>query len=757
MFNNFFVNGIGVLCVCLFSSIGHTQGDNKYDPLVNLGCLAEATVTGSLPDGVGRGIPDDILWDPSTNDYKTVSTWHEYGLAYGSTAAGVTKENPLWWQVTWPTAKNINYITCTGTYPNQPQPTTGWSVQIMVDGNWQDLAKAHNGWDADTLSGAGVGIPTQTNWLWDGQLVWRGLKPIVTKGVRFTAYANPDSLADGVDSFADSLWSFIWSGRQLGPGQPKAALIQYLDFSGEDAGNEMDEMVNLALLDEAVVSASFVESTYENERGQPVDILYDPVKDNYHNKNTAWGEFGYAYDYEVGYPETPDEGFWYQVEWPVPKKINYYTWGGVYPNQPQPNTPWALEYWDGTGWVTLIDGIGGAWEDADYNTLWPYTPGVSSEARSIWMSEEPITTTKLRLAAWSDGITPLWSFHIRARGGACMSVDDTANPFKAVLFQYKDVVSDSGVGIIPQSQKPVFSHKRGFYSEPFHLTLTADPANSNIRYTTDCSKPSKDIGTLYTEPILISKMTTIRAVAYEDTTLASEVRTHSFIFPADVLTQDDSGVPSEEHRRDHVFWTEEFDMSDVTQSEQEMIEALLDIPTMYISAPYDSIFGIAGIHRGQNLEEFNGDPHHPDWIELVECSVEMIYPENYRNGRLKNWQENCGIKIQGGAGRWYNGSLDHKQSFTLEFKKKYGAGMLKNDYLISAPFNRESAPDKFDKIIIRTGFNRDWGSQWDRANCAYTRDQFGRDLQILMSGWGCHGTYAHLYINGKYWGQYNPC
>ena len=756
MFNNFFVNIISVLCVCFLSSLGYTQGDNKCDPLINLGCLAEATVTGSLPDGVGRGIPTDILWDPATGAYKTPSQWHEYGLAYHETVGGVTKDNPLWWQVTWPTAKNINYITCTGSYPNQPQKTTGWSVQIKVDGVWQDLAKAHNGWDADVLSGAGIGISTQTSWLWDGQFVWRGLEPVVTRGIRFTAYANPDSLADGVDSFADSLWSFIWSGRQLGPGQPKAVLIQYLDFSNEAADNELDEMVNLALLDEAVVSASFVESTYENERGQPVDILYDPVKDDYHNKNTAWCEFGFGYGYDAGFVEEENPFYW-MVEWPVPKNINFFTWGGVYNNQPQPNTPWAVQYWDGNAWETLIAGIGGSWEDGD--KTWPYTPGISSNAQSIWMVPEAdaITTNKIRLAAWSDGITPLWSFHIRGRGGACMSVDDTENPFKAVLVQYKHVVLDTGATTISQSEKPDFSHKRGFYSEPFYLTLTTEQQNTYIRYTTDCSKPSRDFGTIYSEPIYIDKIAAIRAVAYHDTTLCSEVRTHSFIFPANVLTQDDSGLPVEEHSRDHVFWTEEFDMNDVNQSEQEMIEALLDIPTMYVSAPYDSIFGIAGIHRGQNLEEYGGDPHHPDWKELVECSVEMIYPENYRNDRFENWQENCGIKIQGGAGRWNNGSFDHKQSFTLEFKKKYGAGMLKNDYLVSAPYNSESSPEEFDKIIIRTGFNRDWGSEWDRANCAYTRDQFARDLQILMSGWGCHGTYAHLYINGKYWGQYNPC
>ncbi len=314
--------------------------------------------------------------------------------------------------------------------------------------------------------------------------------------------------------------------------------------------------------------------------------------------------------------------------------------------------------------------------------------------------------------------------------------------------------------ISSQSQMPDFSHKRGFYNESFYLTLTADSANSNIRYTTDCSKPDRETGTIYTEPILISNMTTVRAVAYEDTTLTSEVRTHSFVFPADVLTQDDSGVPQEEHDQDHVFWTEEFDMNDVTQSEEEIIEALMDIPTIFISAPWDSIFGIAGIHRGQNLENEGGqrgDPNDPDWIELVECSAEMIYPENYEDGRFKNWQENCGIKIQGGASRWQNGSLDHKQSFTLEFKDKYGAGKLKNEILASAPFNSESVPSEFDKIILRTGFNRDFGSDWDRANYAYTRDQFARDLQIMMSGWGNHGTYAHLYINGKYWGITNPC
>ena len=469
----------GALCICLFSSIGYTQGDNNPDPLVNLALINGAAVTGSIPNDQSRGIPEDILWNPSTNDWAAVSTTHEYGMVYDSTAYK-TKEDPLWWQVEWPTAKNINYITCTGTYPDQPQKTTGWAVQIKVNDVWQDLAKAHNGWDADTLRGAGYGSKTQTNWLWDGQLVWKGLEPVVTKGIRFTVYANPDSLADGVESFADSLWSFAWSGRDFGPGTPKAVLIQYLDFSEAGADNKLDPLLNLALLDEAVVSADFQEWDFGDERGQPTDILYDPIKDDYHNKNTLWGEFGYAYGYEAGYPEGPDDGFQYIVEWPVPKKINYFTWGGTWSSQHQPDTPWALQYWDGDTWQILIDGIGGgsgwdAYNGESDGTPWPYTPGVDVTALSIWIvpTVEAITTTKIRLAAWSDGIYLLWSFHIRCRGGACINNDDSENPFKAVLVQYAEISDPSTIGSEDLKKPAEFALYQN-YPNPFNPQTTIE-------------------------------------------------------------------------------------------------------------------------------------------------------------------------------------------------------------------------------------------------------------------------------------------
>lgn len=321
--------------------------------------------------------------------------------------------------------------------------------------------------------------------------------------------------------------------------------------------------------------------------------------------------------------------------------------------------------------------------------------------------------------------------------------------------------ANDSYGYLTTNSMPDFSHTRGFYKAPFDLTLSAKGENAAIIYTLDGSEPNRNTGTIYSGPIPVSTTSTVRALAFSPQGTDSDVRTHTFIFPNDVIKQDDSGLPKKEHSRDHVYWTEKFDLTDISEYTGEIQAAFQDIPTLSIVASYDSILGINGILRGQNLMEGSGglagDPNEPGWKALVGCSIEMIYPENIKFSRYKSWQENCGIKIQGGGGRWNNGYYDHKQSFTLEFKDEYGGKSLKNDILATAPFNSASSPGVFDKIILRAGHNKSWGADWDRENTVYTRDQFGRDLQLLMSGWGSRGAFVHLYINGKYWGLYNPC
>ncbi|MHC4326398.1 MAG: CotH kinase family protein, partial [Planctomycetota bacterium] len=51
------------------------------------------------------------------------------------------------------------------------------------------------------------------------------------------------------------------------------------------------------------------------------------------------------------------------------------------------------------------------------------------------------------------------------------------------------------------------------------------------------------------------------------------------------------------------------------------------------------------------------------------------------------------------------------------------------------------------------------GYTWSAARFTeqYTRDEFGRSLQVATGNAGSNGTFVHLYINGLYWGLYNPC
>lgn len=187
-------------------------------------------------------------------------------------------------------------------------------------------------------------------------------------------------------------------------------------------------------MDECVVSAAFDPGEIDGIRGEPSELLFDLEKNNFRKPNTPWGEFDYPYQYDACFV-IEEKPFYWMYEWPVPKNINFFTWGGVYGNQPQPTTPWAIQYWD-NGWVTVMEGTGGSYLEG--------RSGVDTDAQSVWQSDTPVQTTKFRLAVWSDGIDPLFSYHIRGRGGSCQNWDETDSTFKCILVQYKDLTTAIG-------------------------------------------------------------------------------------------------------------------------------------------------------------------------------------------------------------------------------------------------------------------------------------------------------------------------
>ena len=92
-----------------------------------------------------------------------------------------------------------------------------------------------------------------------------------------------------------------------------------------------------------------------------------------------------------------------------------------------------------------------------------------------------------------------------------------------------------------------------------------------------------------------------------------------------------------------------------------------------------------------------------------------------------------------------------KHSFRLLFKGLYGPTKLRY------PLFGDDAAEEFDTITLRAGANDGYAWSGNETNVQYTRDQFMRDLQLDTGNAASHGRFVHLYVNGLYWGLYNPC
>ena len=177
--------------------------------------------------------------------------------------------------------------------------------------------------------------------------------------------------------------------------------------------------------------------------------------------------------------------------------------------------------------------------------------------------------------------------------------------------------------------------------------------------------------------------------------------------------------------------------------------SLTTIPTLSIALDPDDLFGGNGIYDKSTDEGFERS-----------AAIELIYPD----GR-EGCHADCSIKPHS---RFIETHLDAesaldianmKRSFRLSFKSEYGDAKLAFPFFESAPCNSDSAPDELDRLVLRAGSNRSYAGpvNLNQAGSVYSRDQWGRDAQIEMSGDGVHGTFVHLYLNGLYWGVYNAC
>ncbi len=127
--------------------------------------LLDAKVSGnieSLDKGL-RGVPDHMIFDLQQGAFAKVSQWHEYGVGFRAELGVVDEEHPVWWMAEWPQPVRVNLLALSGTYDNQPQPTTAWKIEFRREGRWMTHARGVGDWyDRGYYFWGGPGAEPQT-------------------------------------------------------------------------------------------------------------------------------------------------------------------------------------------------------------------------------------------------------------------------------------------------------------------------------------------------------------------------------------------------------------------------------------------------------------------------------------------------------------------------------------------------------------------------------------------------------------------
>ncbi len=282
---------------------------------------------------------------------------------------------------------------------------------------------------------------------------------------------------------------------------------------------------------------------------------------------------------------------------------------------------------------------------------------------------------------------------------------------------------------------PKFSHKRGFYTTPFSVTLATETKNAVIYYTLNGSEPYQvsarggHSGTTYTVPITINKTICLRAKAIKPGFKPSDIKTNTYIMNAS--------------------------------------EAVRSLPVISLVGDKgktfyepDGVMAIVGGSYGSDGKwvssgaNSHNNPMHRGMAYERPVSFELIKPPRRGGARSRpednsGFQIDCGLRVHGSEymrpryhrsdGLWTGNS---KFSLRLYFRGRYSESRLEYPLF---PFEVE----RFKSIVLRGGHN-------DRVN-PFIKDELLRRLHMDMGNVASGGTMANLFINGEYKGYFNPC
>lgn len=305
-------------------------------------------------------------------------------------------------------------------------------------------------------------------------------------------------------------------------------------------------------------------------------------------------------------------------------------------------------------------------------------------------------------------------------------------------------------------EPPTVRPERGFYDAPFQVFITNNTAGATVRYTTDGSTPTESNGILYTGPIMVDGTKLLRATAVKPGYKPSAPNTQTYLFIADVLKQDGSGLQpyASWGDQDQNDWAVDPSMTNSLTTDMDgqsfkLADALLDAPTVSLVTDWDNWWSDA---PGPALP--NGVvPWQGIYADTVAMHADRrpVSMEFFSADGTEMFAENGRVSVVGGgiggssAKRWKSDKL----SMRVSFDKKLKYPIFGND-----------AAHKFNGLFLDAHLAWCWTHKTMPhigATPKFVSDAFASDLQNHMgNGRGApHSRFVHLYLNGLYWGMYD--
>ena len=294
--------------------------------------------------------------------------------------------------------------------------------------------------------------------------------------------------------------------------------------------------------------------------------------------------------------------------------------------------------------------------------------------------------------------------------------------------------------------QPRFDLPHGLYDEAsLTVGITPQGADSEIRYTTDGSEPTAQ-STLYTEPLLLTSTTLLRAVEVKNGSVVSPVTTATYIFVNSVLNQPNNpeGYPAKWGKYSQITGTAVADyemdpeMTGDSELRPKIIEGLWQLPILSLVSDKENFFSRVNDEEKGGIYIYTGPPvgdatgH--GWTRPA--SIEL-----FGGPQRHDLTIDCGMRLHGGHGRL--AEKNPKHSFRLVFKDEYGPDKL--EY----PLFGEDEPQVFKQLVLRCHFGNSW-QHWmegNRQEAQYTRDVWARRMQRKMGH--VDGQFGKDHLGGK--------